>query len=52
MSDFHIPGLDTVFDEIKQIPGGSLFVKIICVVIGLALFGLVNKNRSSDSGQT
>lgn len=40
MSGFHIPGLDPVFNEIKKIPDGSLFVKIICVVIGLALLGI------------
>jgi hypothetical protein len=43
MTDFHIPGLDTVFNEIKQIPGGSLFVKIVCVVIGLAMLGWSTK---------
>jgi hypothetical protein len=43
MSNFHIPGLDTVFNEIKQIRGGSLFVTIICVVIGFAIFGWSTK---------
>src|SRR5579863_3540355 len=43
MTGVHIPGLDPVFNEIKKIPGGSLFVKIVCVVIGLALFGFSTK---------
>jgi|HubBroStandDraft_6_1064221.scaffolds.fasta_scaffold742582_1 hypothetical protein len=43
MSDFHVPGLDPVFNEIRKLPGGNLFVRIVCVVIGLALLGFSTK---------